>query len=98
MKYFFHPGAVLEFNETINYYEECRPGLGAEFANEIYSTISRIIQYPKAWSRLSQNTRKCLTNRFPFGVIYQEKEGRIFILAVMHLNKEPTYWKDRTKK
>ena len=97
MKYSFHPAAKLELNEAVDYYEECKSGLGIEFAKEVYSTIYRIIQYPQAWFRLSKNTRRCLTNRFPYGVIYQILDNKIYIIAVMHLNRKPDYWKKRIK-
>ncbi len=49
MKYTFHPDAALEFEEAINYYEECQNGLGYDFSIEVYSAIKRIINNPKAW-------------------------------------------------
>ncbi|MEW6684858.1 MAG: type II toxin-antitoxin system RelE/ParE family toxin [Candidatus Edwardsbacteria bacterium] len=97
MKYSFHPEAKKEFLEEINYYEECQAGLGLEFAKEIYSTIQRIIHFPTAWAKLSKNTRSCLTNRFPFGVIYQVVEEEILIIGIMQLNREPDYWKKRIR-
>jgi len=97
MKYSFHPSAKNELNEAIDYYEECQLGLGFEFSKEIYSTIHRIIRYPRAWSLLSNNTRRCLINRFPYGIIYQILNEKILIIAVMQLNRKPTYWKNRTK-
>jgi len=71
MKYSFHPSARLELNKAINYYEKCQVGLGEEFAKEVKAAIFRIIQYPMAWSSFSRNTKRCLTNRFPYGVVYQ---------------------------
>ena len=97
MKVSFHPEAKEEFFEPINYYEECQEGLGLEFAREIYSTIQRINHFPEAWSKMSENTRRCLVNRFPYGVIYSITGDEIIILAVMQLNREPGYWKKRLK-
>jgi hypothetical protein len=95
MNYSFHPEARIELNHATDYYEECRRGLGLDFAKEIYTTINRIIHFPEAWSKLSKNTRRCLTNRFPFGVIYRVTNQEIFIIAVMHLSKKPNYWNKR---
>jgi len=39
--------------------------------------------------------RRCLTNRFPYGILYSIESDRIFILAVMHLHRDPDYWKHR---
>ena len=97
MNYSFHPEAKEEFLEEINYFERCRVGLGLEFSKEIFSTIQRIIHFPSAWSKFSKNTRRCLTNRFPFGVIYQIVEEEIVIIAVMQLNREPHYWEKRLR-
>jgi hypothetical protein len=97
MKYSFHPEARKELFEAINYFEECRIGLGFEFSREIFSTIQRITHFPLAWSKFSENTRRRLTNRFPYGVLYQITEKEVIIIAVMQLNKEPDYWKSRVK-
>ena len=95
MRYNFHPSAKAELNDSIDYYENCCPGLGLEFGEEMYSAIQRIIQFHESWPRLSPNSRRCLTNRFPYGIIYQILRDKILIVAVMQLSKEPGYWKDR---
>lgn len=97
MKYSFHPEAKEELFKTINYFDECRSGLGLEFSKEVFSTIQRIIHFPSAWSKFSENTRRSLTNRFPYGIIYQIIEEEILIIAVMQLNREPHYWEKRIK-
>jgi plasmid stabilization system protein ParE len=95
MKFYFHPDAEAEFERAVEYYEQFQPGLGLEFAKEVYATITRIIQYPDAWSALSKNSRRCLVSRFPYGVIYQIKSRSLRIIAVAHLNRRPGYWKER---
>ena len=95
MKFYFHPAADKEFDQTVEYYEDREPGLGLEFAQELYPTITRIIKHPQAWSPMSKNTRRCLTNRFPYGVIYQVKNKRLRIIAVANLNHRPGYWEER---
>ncbi len=95
MKILFHFEAEKEFLDAINYYNERSKGLGLEFAKEVYSTIERIKAFPNAWSKLSKNTRRCLLNRFPYGIVYSIKDDEIIILAVMQLNRKPDYWKNR---
>lgn len=96
MTFKFHPDAELELNFAIDYYEECQERLGLEFAQEIYSTIHRIIDFPNAWQPMTSKTRRCLTNRFPFGVIYQILDNEIIIIAIMQQNQKPFYWKNRS--
>jgi len=95
MKYHFHPDAELELNASIDYYQKCKEHLGLEFADEVFRTIQRILEFPTAWQKLDGDIRRCLTNRFPFGVIYYQKNSDIIILAVMQLNRKPNYWKNR---
>ena len=95
MTYSFHPEAEEELNHAVTYYEESQPHLGIEFAEEVFQTIHRILDFPKAWQIMHEDIRRCLTKRFPFGVIYYQKNEQIIILAVMQLNREPDYWVER---
>ena len=96
MNFIFHPDAKEEFKQAIAYYEDCQAGLGSEFLEEVYSTIQRILKFPNAWSMLSVNSRRCLTNRFPYGIIYQIiNDTCIRIISIMQLNKKPDYWRKR---
>jgi len=95
MRYSFHPEAEVEFYEAINYYKRRQQYLGYDFAIEVYATIQNIIDYPNAWTILEGDIRRCQTKRFPYGIVYNDEGGGIFILAVMHLHRDPDYWKDR---
>lgn len=91
MKFTFHPEACNELSQAAEFYEGHLQKLGAE----IRSTISRIIEFPNAFPLQSKSTRKCLTNKFPFAIIYQIKNNEIFIVAVTHLSRKPGYWEER---
>lgn len=95
MKFYFHEDAEAEFDHAVKYYEESLPGLGLEFAKEVYAAITHIIKFPDAWTPMSRNTRRCLVSRFPFGIIYQVKTGHVRIIAVADLRRRPNYWRDR---
>ncbi len=97
MKYSFLTPARHELEEAIEFYNQRREDLGYEFAEEVERTIERILAHPRAWHPLSPRTRRCLTRRFPYGVIYQIRDDEILIVAVMHLRRRPGYWKDRVK-
>ena len=93
MTFSFHPRAEWELDKAVRYYEECSHGLGLEFAEEVYAAIARIIAYPKAWTQISKHARRCLVNRFPFGIIFQFKCSELRVIAVANLNRKPGYWK-----
>lgn len=83
--------AEVELDEAVRYYEDCQLGLGIDFSEDGYSAIQRACKYPEAWAVMSQNTRRCLVNRFPFGVTFQIKSGMLQIVAVANLHRRPGY-------
>ena len=97
MTYSFHPEAQKELSEAVKYYEDIKTGLGLDFLKEVKMAIKRIKDFPKAWTPFSENTRRCLVNRFPYGVIYQVEDKEIKIIAIMHLSRKPLYYRNRIK-
>jgi toxin ParE2 len=91
----FLEAARADLREAIRYYEAQRPGLGAQFRDEVRSALERIERLPEAWHPLSKNTRRCRTHRFPYGIIYQVRPDEILIVAVAHLHRRPDHWNDR---
>jgi len=96
MTFSFHPEAEAELCKAVDYYESCQRGLGEDFYFEVHSTIQRIVDFPEAWPVFDAGVRRCLTHRFPYGLLYSaHKEEGVLILAVMHLRRDPDYWKHR---
>ncbi|SJM96198.1 type II toxin-antitoxin system RelE/ParE family toxin [Crenothrix polyspora] len=95
MKVSFLEPAEKELQETIDYYQEQRQGLGDEFLVEILLTLEHIEMHPQAWPQLSKRTRRCRTRRFPYGVVYRLQDDGILVVAVSHLHRKPLYWLNR---
>ena len=95
MNFSFHPEAVAELFGAADWYEDQEPGLGRSFALEVTASMLRLLDVPEAWPVLEGEIRRCLVHRFPFGILYAADQNDVFILAVMHLHREPGYWKDR---
>lgn len=95
MEILFLDIARCEMDDAFCYYQQQMNGLGDDYIKEIMATINRIKLNPYAWSIFSENTRRCLVNRFPFAIIYQIEEKRILIVAIAHLHRNPEYWKNR---
>lgn len=94
MIYRFLSPALIELTEAAEYYEEKVPGLGADFVEELDAAVNRILKYPEAWARISENYRHCSLRRFPYTIIYAiENEREILIVSVFHQSREPLTWK-----
>jgi hypothetical protein len=94
----FLEAAENELYEAITFYNVRSNGLGFEFSDEVKSTIQRIEHNPEAWTPLSKRARRCQTNRFPYGIIYQVRGDIILIISVMHLRRNPKAWRERIPK
>ena len=47
------------------------------------------------WVEIEPGIRRVLVHRFPFAVLYAGNGDGLFVLAVMHLRREPNYWAHR---
>ena len=61
----------------------------AEIADALLQSITSEEQ------AIPPQVRRCLTRRFPYGIIYQIVDHEILIIAVMHLKRRPMYWQNR---
>jgi plasmid stabilization system protein ParE len=89
--------ARRDLADATAYYEDQMPDLGVQFLDEVWAAIDRIRAFPLAWQPLSQRTRRCLLNRFPYGVIYEQRKDEIVIVAVGHQHRHPDFWKPRAE-
>ena len=91
----FHPDADAEMTEAAAHYEGQQRYLGKRFLASVQEAVDRIALNPHLYPTVELDVRRCLTKTFPFGVLFRERPGRIVIVAVMHLHRDPDYWKDR---
>lgn len=87
--------AEAEFVEAVDHYNAESPGIGYEFAAEIQRVFGRIRKHPLAWPLFSGRARRCLVDRFPFGVLYQTRGDFILVAGIMHLKQDPKRWQSR---
>src|SRR4030065_1272428 len=87
----FHPEAEEELIASAVFYETRSKGLGHKFLNEITRSLDLISFSPKTWSVFSDDIRRFLLQQFPFGLLYVTHDDYIYIIAVMHLHREPFY-------
>ncbi|WP_230990907.1 type II toxin-antitoxin system RelE/ParE family toxin [Bathymodiolus platifrons methanotrophic gill symbiont] len=72
-------------------------GLGFRFLTEVERSKTRITQFPHAYEMIGKYSRRCLVQKFPYGIIYQyiEAQKEVLIVAVSHLHRMPDYWSSR---
>lgn len=97
MKYVFHPEALTEYSQAVEFYAERNKELAQDFIDSVESAIFKVIEFPRRCPVIKGTVRRCLTRKFPYAVLYAIEEDYILIVAVMHGSKKPEYWQQRIK-
>ena len=93
MKYVFHPRALTEYAEAVEFYNQHGVDLAQRFIDAVERGIFRILESPTRWTVIDEDVRRCLIQKFPYAILYTIEEDYILILALMHCSREPRYWK-----
>jgi plasmid stabilization system protein ParE len=97
--YGFHPEALAEYHDAASYLlERTSPLIAAAFIAEVETAISRVLVNPETWRVVeTPNIRRYLLNRFPYALYYrwETERNRVAVYAVMHLQRQPGYWRRR---
>jgi len=96
----FLPEALREYAEAVGWYEEQRPGLGAELATDLEARLEQAARLPGA-GRLATGApqrfdlRWYELSRFPYALLIGTMGERRLVVAVAHVRRHPTYWRRR---
>jgi plasmid stabilization system protein ParE len=93
VKLSLHPEVEADVAGAIAFYDSRTAGLGSDFLGEVLRTFERIESAPEAWPLVEGPVRRCLVDRFPYGVYY--RVDLAIVLAVMHGRRRPGAWKGR---
>lgn len=90
-----HPDALTELKSALEWYLERSERAAREFVAEVDQAVSLVAGSPRRWPGGELNTRKFVLRRFPFAILYREKDSGVQVLAFAHGHRRPGYWKDR---
>ena len=94
----FHPDALAEIERARDWYEEKRPGLGADLVDEIERSLARLGEGPMSFARApeSRAARRALLSRFPYWLVFVVLDNEdLLIVALAHARRSPGYWRGR---
>ena len=80
--------AKEQLDESMDYYNQKKEGLGYEFWKEIIAKADKIEQNPYQFPKSDFGTRKATLKRFPFRIFYRIKEIYIEVIAVLHHSRD----------
>lgn len=89
------PVAEQDLTDAQDWYDEQRPGLGAEFRDLIDHTMRRILETPRLYPEVYQNVRRVVLRRFPYLLYYVLTGEAVVILACLHGKRDPALIESR---
>jgi toxin ParE1/3/4 len=93
----YHEGAGADVKSAVAWYQARSAKAALDFIEELHRATETIRRAPDRWSPGKNKTRRFQLWRFPFSVIYSERESTITIWAVAHGSRRPEYWAGRVK-
>jgi hypothetical protein len=69
--------------------------LGGRFYDEVEGLILDIRHQPGRFRLFEPPARRHFSDVFPYGIIYLDEPERVWIIAVMHMKRQPGYWRNR---
>jgi plasmid stabilization system protein ParE len=95
VKLILHPEADAEFLDAQLYYAAADPELGLRFYDEMSALLIRVAEHPLRYKQFDPPARRLFARDFPYAMVYVPRPDIVWIIAVMHVRREPGYWKGR---
>ena len=89
------PEARAEFDDTFDWYEQRRPGLGMDFVAQVQEILDQISATPELYAQRLHGVRRAVMQRFPYSVFYKIESHQVVVLAVFHSQRDPKIWQAR---
>ncbi len=90
-----HPEAEAEARDARLWYAQRDPAAAERFMKSLDHAVRMIEESPERWPIYLHGTRRFLTRRYPFSVIYRVLADRVLVVAVAHQRRRPGYWRSR---
>jgi toxin ParE1/3/4 len=87
--------AEEEYLTSIAYYIAESPKSAERFADEVEAAIAEVLKAPDRYPIYEENVRRKVLHTFPFSVYYFIEQDELVIIAIMHNNRRPKYWRRR---
>jgi len=84
-----------EIDTAFDWYYRRSPEAAYAFLAEIIASLAQIASHPQLYPSFTKNTHRRILERFPYSVIFQEREDDILVVALAHAKRRPNYWTHR---
>lgn len=83
------PEAFDDLHSAYRWYEEKRPGLGADFERVVEATLTRIQRMPAGSPEVAPPFRRAVVRRYPYDIYYTFDEQQVLVVLIFHTARDP---------
>ncbi len=91
----FHPAAAQEAEAAYDWYAARNAVAAHGFRDELRHAVSAVAENPGTWPRYGTRARRYVFPRFPFSLVYVQRDDEVEVIAVAHGRRRPGYWRSR---
>jgi plasmid stabilization system protein ParE len=88
--------AQQEYDKAVDWYEQQRPGLGAEFIRRVKEQLDAIEISPLAHAVAHRDIRKAVVQQFPYTVYYRALKTKTVVVSIFNDHRNPRDWQSRS--
>jgi plasmid stabilization system protein ParE len=86
-----------DIRQAVAWYAERSKYAASRLVHELDAAYERILENPLQSPVVTQDVRRALLERFPYGVYYVELAMSVEVIAVLHLMRYPETWRLRDR-
>lgn len=91
----YRVAAARDLEQTFQWYEAQRPGLGADFLAAVAASSDLVSSHPLGHPVIHRDVRRALLARFPYGLFYRIIDEVVVVVACFHAKRSPSAWRSR---
>ena len=92
----YHPLVADDLSAATGYYDEISPDLGNRFRSSVRARLRDVADRPESFGRLQNEMRVVTLDRFPYVMIFENRDNHVAILGVFHAASDQKGWFDRS--
>lgn len=87
--------ARAEIDSAFEWYFERSPKAADAFLAEIDAFLAQIVSHPQLHPSYTKSTRRFILEKFPYSVVFQDKDETILVIALAVSKRRFGYWRGR---
>jgi plasmid stabilization system protein ParE len=92
----YHPMVAADLSDATSFYDEISTDLGNRFRDAVRERLRDAADRPESFGRIHNEMRAAVLDRFPYVMLFENRQDNVAILGVFHAASDQKGWFDRS--